>query len=195
MQIILFVKLLLLMVLLWISFASLETNFCKLQLGNGRTRLKSPADTGGYRAGSSLLKDHGSLSVPDIVTVLGLKARWTTSDFYRRWSVENTAPSSEQLLILSFLLLLKSFSHCGPCLKVPNGGKPLQAGTTRRSERNSYSRELGWIFREITPSLQDAIICNFLALSQISEKRGGLGVISPKASSEGLIRTCCTLWT
>lgn len=93
------------------------------------------------------------------------------SDFCRRWSVENTAPSSEQLLTLLCLLLLKPFSHCGPCLKVPSGGKPSQAGTTILSKRSGYSQELGWIFREITPSLQDAIICNFLALSQISEKK------------------------
>lgn len=172
------------MVLLWISFASLETNFCEWQLGNGRSRLKSHANAG-------VIKQVAACWKP----VLGLEACWTMSNFCRRWSVENTAPSSEQLLTLLCLLLLKPFSHCGPCLKVPSGGKPSQAGTMILSKRNGYSQELGWIFREITPSLQDAIICNFLALSQISEKSGGFEVISPKASSEGLIRTCYTLWT
>lgn len=82
-----------------------------------------------------------------------------------------------------------------PVWKCWSSGKRWKAGSMRRSERKVYSWELYWIFREITPSLQDVIICNFLALSQTYEKRRGLEAISPKASSEGLIRTRCTLWT
>jgi len=80
-----------------------------------------------------------------------------------------------------------------PAGSCPSSDRTWKAGTPRRSEWDIYSWEPYWIFRDITPSLQDAIICNFLTLSQTSEKRGGLEVISPKASAEGLIRTCCTL--
>lgn len=82
-----------------------------------------------------------------------------------------------------------------PEWKCRSSGKHWKAGSMRRSERNIYSWELYWNFGEITPSLQDVIICNFLALSQAYEKRRGLEIISPKASSKGLIRTCSTLWT
>lgn len=82
-----------------------------------------------------------------------------------------------------------------PTWKCRSSGKHWKAASMRRSERNVYSWELYWIFREIAPSLQDVIICNFLALSQTYEKRRGLEVISPKASSEGLIRARCTFWT
>lgn len=51
----------------------------------------------------SLLKENGSLSIPDTVTALGLKARGMRSEFCTRQSMENIAIASVLLLGLGLL--------------------------------------------------------------------------------------------